>query len=198
LRAEDELPIGQERVIKRLDAEPVAGEEERLAVAVPQRKSEHAAEALHAVLAPLLPGVNDDLGVAPGTKYVTRAHELGDQLLVVVDLAVEDDDDAAVLVEKRLLPGRKVDDRQAPVPEAQSRLEMQAAFVGPAVKLRLAHARDEIARDRSRSAQVHHADDAAHAGPRAQEGAGGAGSGSTLTDGTATPAAASSRSYRLT
>src|SRR5207302_1827050 len=134
LRAEDKLPIREQRVIKRLHAEPVAGEEQRLAVAVPQRKGEHAAEALHAVFAPLLPGVNDDLGVALRKKHVTRARELGDQLLVVVDLAVEDDDDAAVLVEKRLLPGREIDDREPPVPEAQPRLEMQAALVGPAVK----------------------------------------------------------------
>ena len=41
--------------MQRLHAEAVAGEKQRLAVAIPQREGEHAAEALDAALAPLLP-----------------------------------------------------------------------------------------------------------------------------------------------
>ena len=45
LRAEHELAVRQERVEERLDAEAVAREEQRLAVPVPEREGEHAAEA---------------------------------------------------------------------------------------------------------------------------------------------------------
>ena len=44
----------------------------------------------------------------------------GAHLLEVVDLAVEDDADRAVLVEQRLLPGGEVDDREPPVRQARS------------------------------------------------------------------------------
>ena len=69
------------------------------------------------------------------------ALEFRDQLLEVVDLAVEDDDDGAVLVVQRLLAGREVDDRQAAVAEADARREVQAALVRAAVVLALVHAR---------------------------------------------------------
>ncbi len=107
-----QIAVGQQRVVQRLDAEPVAREEQRLLVAVPQREREHAAEALDAALAPRLPRVHDHFGVAARAEGVPERRQLGDQLLIVVDLAVEDDDDAAVLVVQRLLAGRQVDDRQ--------------------------------------------------------------------------------------
>ena len=80
--------------MQRLHAEAVAREEQRLAVAIPQREREHAAEALHARFAPRLPRVDDDLGVAAGAEHVAERCQLRDQRLVVVDLAVVDDDDA--------------------------------------------------------------------------------------------------------
>ncbi len=170
LGAEDEQPVGQQRVMKRLHAEPVAREEQRLPVAVPQREGEHAAEALDAGFAPLLPGMDDHLGIAPGVKAVAALGELGNQLLVVVDLAVEHDHHAAVLVEQRLLARGQIDDGQPPMAEAEPRLEVQPALVGSAVVLRLVHARDEIARDRPRALQVHDADDAAHIASALSEG----------------------------
>src|SRR5688572_25161534 len=54
LRAEDPHAVCKLRVEERLHAQPVAREKQRLPVAVPQRKSEHAAETLHAVLTPCL------------------------------------------------------------------------------------------------------------------------------------------------
>src|SRR5512135_1428406 len=148
LRAEDELPLRQQRVVERLHAEPVASEEQRLPITVPQREREHAAEALDAGFAPLLPGVDDHLGVALRMKAVPTARELRNELLVVVDLAVEHDDHAAVLVEQRLLASGKIDDRQPPMAEAEPGLDVQPALVRSAVMLGFVHARDEIARDR--------------------------------------------------
>src|SRR6185312_17195521 len=102
----------------RLDAEAVTREEQRFAIAIPQREREHAAQALYAVFAPRLPCVHDRLGIAACTKAVTECRELRDQRLVVVNLAVVDDADTAVLVVKWLLPGRQIDDRQPAVAEA--------------------------------------------------------------------------------
>src|SRR5262245_65904187 len=98
LRAEHELAVRQQRVEERLDAEAIAREEERLAITVPEREREHAAKALDAGFAPLFPRVDDHLGVALRAEHVTARHERRDERLLVVDLAVEDDDDARILV----------------------------------------------------------------------------------------------------
>ena len=91
LGAEKKRAVRERRVVERLDAEPVAREEERLPVAVPEREREHAAEALDAALAPRLPRMHDHLGVALRAEGVAEPRELGNERLVVVDLAVEDD-----------------------------------------------------------------------------------------------------------
>jgi len=106
--------------------------------------------------------VDDDLGVALGAEAVAQRLELGHEFLEVVDLAVKDDADAAVLVEKRLLAGGDVDDRQAAVAKAQARLDVQAAFVGAAVVLRIVHSRQRRAVDRTGTAGIEEAGDAAH------------------------------------
>src|SRR5688572_6019285 len=115
LRAEDELAISQERVMERLDAEPVAREEQRLAVLVPQRESEHAAEALDARGTPRFPGVHDRLGVALGMEHVPEARKLRNDGLKVVNLAVEHHNDGAILVVERLLASSQVDNGKPPV-----------------------------------------------------------------------------------
>ncbi len=92
--AEEEGAVVEQGVEQRLDAEAVAGQEQGFAVAVPQGEGEHAAEAVDAALAPGFPGVDDDFGVAAGVEDVAQRLQLGDQFLVVVDLAVEDDADA--------------------------------------------------------------------------------------------------------
>ena len=84
--------------------------------------------------------MDDDLGVAARAEHVPERRQLGHQLPVVVDLAVEDDDDGAVLVEHRLLAGRQVDDRQALVAQRDAGRAVHAGLVGPAVMLRLVHA----------------------------------------------------------
>src|SRR5688500_10302001 len=77
--------------VKRLDAEAVAGEEEAAARRVPDRKREHAAEMLDAVVAELLVGMDDGFGVGAAVVAVAVALEADPQIGVVVDFAVEDD-----------------------------------------------------------------------------------------------------------
>jgi len=56
--------------------------------------------------------VGDDLSVAVAREGVAAIVELGAQLAVVVDLAVEDNADAAVLGVDRRVAVDEVDDRQ--------------------------------------------------------------------------------------
>jgi hypothetical protein len=130
LGAEQQRAVVQQRIVHGLDAQPVARHEEGLAVAVPQREGEHAAKVLDAVRAPGLPGMHDDLGVALGVEHMAQGLQFGDELLVVVDLAVEDHHHRAVFVEQRLLAGGDVDDGQAAVAQPDAGLQVQAAFVG--------------------------------------------------------------------
>ena len=84
--------------------------------------------------------MHDYFGIAARVEDVAKRLQLGNQRLVVVDLAVEDDADAAVLVEQGLLAGCQVDDRQAPVTKAEAGFEMQVALHRPAMVLALIHA----------------------------------------------------------
>ena len=56
------------RVVKRLDAEPVAHQRQPAAVALDNGDGEHAVEALRRFLAPGMPGFKNDLGVAIGEE----------------------------------------------------------------------------------------------------------------------------------
>ena len=144
-RTENEFAGIEEGVIQRLDAETVAHHEQRFLVAIPQRKREHAAEACHAGFAPGFPCMDDDFGVGMGAEGMAQRLQFGHQFLEVVDFAVEHHDDRAVLVEQRLLAGGQVDDGQAPVPQPQPGLQMQAAFVGAAMELGFVHAMQQLA-----------------------------------------------------
>ncbi len=49
--------------------------------------------------------MDDDFGIAAGVKDMAKGLEFGDECLIVVDFAVEDDADALIFVVERLLPG---------------------------------------------------------------------------------------------
>ena len=104
-----------QRVVHRLDAEPVASEHQRVGPAVPDRESEHALEVIRrSDVAVLFPGVDEDLGVAAGREAVPPGLELLAEGGVVVDLAVVDDPDRPVFVRQRLMAALEVDDFQPP------------------------------------------------------------------------------------
>ncbi len=162
LGAEHHDAVRKDRVVQRLDAHPVASQEQRLGVGIPQREREHAAKALDTALTPRLPSVHDDFRVAARVELVTEGLQLGNQLLVVVDLAVEDDDDGAVLVVERLLTGRDVDDGQPPMPQGNPGCMMLAAAIGSAMLLQVVHPAQQLAVQIATAANVDHAGDSAH------------------------------------
>jgi hypothetical protein len=87
---------------ERLDAEPVARQEQRPAPRIPQGKGEHPLEFAHQVLAVLLVEVHDHLGVRMRAELVAACLQARAQRLEVVDLAVEHHRHRAVLVVDRL------------------------------------------------------------------------------------------------
>ena len=120
-------------VVERLDADPIAREEEAPGAGVPDREREHAAEALDARVSPLLVAVHDDFRVGVRPEPVPAALELGAQRRKVVDLAVEDDPHRVVFVRQRLLAGGDVDDAQPAVGEADAFAEIEAVGVRAAM-----------------------------------------------------------------
>ena len=90
----------------------------RRRAAVPERERPHAVEALDAVVAPLLVGGEHDLGVGLRPEAVAVRLELSAQLDVVVDLAVVEELQRAVLARERLAASvGQVDDREPRVAE---------------------------------------------------------------------------------
>ena len=86
--------------------------------------------------APVVVGGDDRLGVALGGERRAQLRELGAQLQVVVDLAVEDDRVTIVGPygpAERLVRVLHVDDRQPVEPEHDVRVVPSAAFVRSAV-----------------------------------------------------------------
>ena len=132
-------PARDDAVEQRLDPEAIAGEDEAAASGIPDRDREHAAQALRESRPVLLVEMDEHLGVAVGAEAVALRLQLGAELPVVVELAVLDDDDAAVLVRDRLVAGLEVDDRQPAGGETDGAVDVDAARVGPAVDERRAH-----------------------------------------------------------
>ena len=100
---EDALDLGSEdeaavllRVVERLDAEEVAGTEQLARIAVPDGEREHAAQTVEHAFAPRQIAREQDLGVGVGLELPALRLELGSQIAVVVDLAVEHDGEAAL------------------------------------------------------------------------------------------------------
>ena len=109
LRAKHD-PVAGAVQVERFDAETVAGEQHRLAPRVPGREGEHAAKAGDEGLAFLFVTVDEHLGVRLRGKAVPPAFQPGAKFAVVVDFAVEDDLNRAVLAAHWLGAAGQVND----------------------------------------------------------------------------------------
>jgi hypothetical protein len=150
-RGEDRLHLAREEHapvvlghVERAHAHAVAAEHELAAPRVPERDRPLAVEALERPFAPLLPRVDDDLGVAPRPEAVAALLELRAQVEVVEDLAVVGDPERAVLVREGLLPGREVDDREPRVRQADPVVAVDAELVRAAVSERGGHGAERL------------------------------------------------------
>ncbi len=129
--------------VQRLDAEPVAAEQHPAAVALDDREGEHALEAVDEAVAPVVVGLEQDLGVAVGEEAVAVADQVLPQFLVVVDAAVPGDGQAQLRIDHRLgARFGQVDDLQATMAERDPALRPHTRRVGTPGRHRLGHGRD--------------------------------------------------------
>jgi hypothetical protein len=98
---------------QRSHAHTIANQQEPAPWRVPERDGELAVEPRDEIVAPLLVGVNQRLGIGLGLEAVAEGLELPAQLDVVEDLAVEDDPDRVVLVGHGLIARGEIDDAEA-------------------------------------------------------------------------------------
>ena len=87
--------------------------------------------------------------------------EVATELLVVVDLAVEDDPRGPVLIADRLIPRQEVDDAQPAHPETHAGSEVHALAIRPAMSERGAHGVDVPFENRA-AVEIDDSGDAAH------------------------------------
>ena len=158
LRREQDVPVG-DRVVERLDAEVIAGDEHGLPVPVVHEKRKHPVQAFHAFGPVLRVHRQNDFGIgcraermAPGLKF--RA-----QLDVVVDLAIEDDSQWAR--GHGLCARGQVDDGEPLVIEADGSVDVAAFAVRAAMANRIGHVREHGALH-GLAVAIDDADDAAH------------------------------------
>src|SRR3972149_807893 len=97
-------------VIKGLDPQVIPGKEEGSMNTVPKAERKNPVKAVDTLLTPLFVGVDDHLGVRSGHELVTGPQKFFPNLDVIVDLPIEHNVDAAILVGDRLPASFNVDD----------------------------------------------------------------------------------------
>ena len=156
-------PISAEMIIERLLAQAVAREQEPPARRIPDDKGEHAAQPLGQRIAPLFVAVDQHLGVALAAEEMALGDQLGAEIEVIVDFAIEGDVNGAVLVAHRLrAEGREVDDREPPMPERDRAVGEEAAAVGAAMSDHGGHPAQQLAVGGAREVAIEEAGNAAH------------------------------------
>jgi hypothetical protein len=140
LRREDD-PAVVPSVKEGLDPEVVAREHHprHRRTLVENREPPHAVEAAEAIGPPLREGVEHHLGVARGVKGVSRRFQLRAQLAKVVDLAVVDDLQLAVVHRHRLAAVREVDDAEPAESERRDGILEMPVIVRTSMPERLGH-----------------------------------------------------------
>ncbi len=127
---------------QRLLAGPIARDRQATVALVPDRQREHPVELVDGVGALLLVQVDDRFRVALRSEPVAARDETRAQILEVVDLAVEDEPDRAVLVGHRLARVRRqIDDAQPPEaePGPAAGRDVHAVAVGAAMEHAIPH-----------------------------------------------------------
>ncbi len=121
-------------IIERLHAHPVAGDEKRSVALVPDREREHAAQSLEQALeSPGLKTVRQHLGVRAAAKPVSRRLEFLPKFGMVIDLAVVDGPDRAVLARDGLVSAGDIHYGEPSDAERDILAEICSPLVGAAV-----------------------------------------------------------------
>src|SRR5690348_4135073 len=106
--------------------------------------------------------MDNDLGVGARPEGVAERRQLRHQRLEVIDLAVEDDANRAVLVELWLVAGHQIDDRQSPHPQPGPRRNVETVAVRSTMSDDLGHSLEQGAVDIAASTKIEDPGYAAH------------------------------------
>src|SRR5580693_8285584 len=98
-------------VIKRLYADGIAGEEQKVPSEIHDGESKDALEFLHARGTDFLVQMHDDFGVGVRRETMAARFKARAQLLEVIDLSIEDEPNRRIFIGHGLVAGRRyVDD----------------------------------------------------------------------------------------
>src|SRR5581483_2071324 len=115
--------------VEWFDSHSISSNKQSLLAAIPDCKGEHATKVIYARISVLFISMNDRFGVRLRLELVPKLHEFRRQGGIVVNLAVEDDQDRLVFVEDRLPASPDINDAEPPVPEAGVPLNEVAGVV---------------------------------------------------------------------
>src|SRR6516165_2603601 len=152
------------RVVERLHAVAISGEKQSPLQAVPDGQGKHATHALDGSLAVAFIQVQHRLGVRVGAVPDSARLELRLQRGVVEDLAVVDDDKAAIVAVHGLLTLREVHDAEPAVAEPYSGTDIQARPIRAAMSDQVAHALEQAPIGHKARITRQYAADTAHEG----------------------------------
>src|SRR3569833_3415600 len=93
-------------------------------------------------------------GIAVRRKAMPLCNELPAQILVIVDLAIENDPDRAIFVGYRLVPARKIDDAEPAHADGALPIDVDALIVRTSMTDLSAHLPDDILSGRRASRDV--------------------------------------------
>ena len=108
----EKKPVALPGPVRAGDAEAVAPELQPSLALIPQRDGKLPAQPLEHPFLMLFPQVRNDFGVAVGDEAMPARFQLGPPFDVIEQFAVEDDEDAPVLIGDRLLSIRQADNAQ--------------------------------------------------------------------------------------
>ena len=133
------------RIQQRFLTDAIAGEKRSCVRSFPNHESKHAAQVFGTVSSELIVSMNDRFGVAVGVEGVTELFQLLAQLEIVVDLAVENDPGAAIVIVNQLLTTLQVDDREAAHRHSDRAVDVETILVRTAMpEDRVVHPRQQL------------------------------------------------------
>ncbi len=133
LRGKDQLPLPL-GVVERLFAEPVTDQRNAAILAIPESKGEHTVEAVErGIEAPMTDGLKQHLGIGSIGEVYALGLQLPGDILVIINLAVEDQAITARLIMAWLVAAFRRNDRQSQPAEGHMRFNPFAAHIRPAI-----------------------------------------------------------------
>ena len=159
--AREDQPAAVLPEVERLDAEPVAADQKPFASRVPQSERIHAVQAFDERIALGFVEMENRFAIGVGLEAVPPGQEVVAKLPIVVNLAIGDEPQRAVLVCKRLVPTANVDDGKPAHSKRQRTVDVRAFIVGTAMDRELAHRAQRFG-GRKRAIQLQDAVNAAH------------------------------------